>query len=279
MRTAPSCIVVLGLLSALACSSESEEKSSAFSGFVDRFASRYCELAGKCCSNLGTESSTAACRSSVSAVIGAEQDSIDEGRASYDADAAEKCLSELDAFMASCAPTTERPEVCSSVVRGKLQPGDACALDTDCAPASQGTAACKVEDGATHGVCVELVAPAAGVACDQTVCDRDPTLYCDFGSGTCVLRPVAGQACSVEVPCADGTSCLATTCVADQPLGGDCSLGARCMQGSYCAGGKCVAQKAAGEPCTGTASNECLSACDGTICEPVEPDNITCFTE
>jgi hypothetical protein len=272
----------LAIFLGAACSSEAKEEHPDHAAFVASFAERYCALATQCCLQLGTESDAATCRSSVASVVGSSAASLSSGRARFDAQAAADCLAQLDAFMASCSPPSERPAVCDRVVRGKLAAGAGCALDSDCEPAAGTTTFCKAQDLSSQGVCVQQPPPVAGMGCDTTTCEADPTLYCEHASGTCAARPGDGQVCSLEVPCAPGTSCVGTAnglsvCATDRPIGADCSLGQPCAAGSYCAAGSCAAQKGSGEPCSSTDSRECSSACDGSACEPVEPANVACF--
>jgi hypothetical protein len=276
MRPVSIVFATLACLLAASCSGDEADEHAEHSAFVDRFAERYCSLVTGCCSEVGNQNDPKICRSAVASVMGANVASLENGRASFDAQAAEQCLEELDAFMASCSPASEHPAVCGQVVRGKVAAGGACRWTNDCAPASGATVFCQFDHEAAQGECVQQPPPVEGMACDETACDADPTLYCDFSAGTCAARPGAGGACDIDIPCGPGTRCVGTQCAAEQPIGGDCSLGQPCAAGSYCAAGVCSAQKAGGEPCT-AGSKECASECDGSVCAPVEPPNIVCY--
>ncbi|MBI5502214.1 MAG: hypothetical protein HY907_18365 [Deltaproteobacteria bacterium] len=219
---------------------------------------------------------------------------VNEGRRSYDADAAGDCLAGLRTILADCnLDDVDYPMACETMLSGTTRAGGSCDEDGDCLPVLE----------CYDNACI--AAPVAGEPCvDGTYCPGDlfcaddercavlrgpgqpcpegdgacaDGLYCDNRTATCSPYGGVGAECRHDNgSCADGLYCAFVDGVC-QPLpgdGGDCtqSSGA-CAEGLYCdpAGRVCHPQLGAGAGCTD--DGQCLSDfCDGGTCSTPADD-------
>lgn len=163
---------------------------------------------------------------------------IAEGRAHFDPVAAAACLATYRQLCVGGAAL-----LCSRVVVGDGQPGDACSLDAEC-----DSGACAAAAGAC-GACIAL--PDVGEPCTQGL-----------------LGPACkpGASCFTTSGGATGTgTCGEVLTWTQAPLGGGCSYAnigphAHCAPDLTCApNSQCVARKPRGTPCD-VSVDECAHA-------------------
>ena len=213
---------------------------------------------------------------------------VNDGRRSYDADAAGGCLAGWRSALADCSlDGFDLPAACERMLTGTRPAGGSCDGDDDCLPALECyDAACVVPPGAGDACldgtycpgdlfCADdercAAARGSGRPCPEGDLACADGLYCDNRSTTCSALGRAGDSCAHDNgSCADGTYCafLDGVCRALPGNGEDCtqSSGA-CADGLYCdsAGRVCRPLAAAGQPCT--EDGQCLSdTCDAGVC-------------
>lgn len=240
---------------------------SGSAGDRDAFISQVCDLYMPCCSKAGKPSDGSQCR----AFYGAFASS-----ASYDAGAANLCLTELKASSASptfCEDGMDNSKVpsCDKVFSGSSsggtkKPGETCSQDSECAPSTEGKVDCRTlfKDGGTIKKCqIQITGKAGDTPCLGTV-DGNLTSYNTSGTETDVLP--RGYLCNVK----DGLRCDSTTnkCVAISKIGEACAgFGSNlCTKDAYCDSTtkQCAARKPVGSACTSFSSEQCA---DGTYCD------------
>ncbi len=125
---------------------------------------------------------------------------------------------------------------------------------------------CVVAQGVCEGRVDEVDCDCPGSECLSTpVCSNDPE------AGTCAGGPYAGECCSVEFNCPDGSPCRGTQKVC---LTGELE-GFACLEDSQCDGSPCVST---GRVCTGDGFS-CVNSedCSSGTCEggPLPPTPTT----
>lgn len=232
------------------------------------FISAYCALAAACCASDGFVQSDAetACRKG-----------LVRGGVSADPSVRAACLAEMRSLSGS--PTCVRDTVDLSdpcdqalfVASGPHQPGEACAVDADCAGAVGTITRCGGDpNGAKvgHAVCIQMKPgkvgdhtclgdAGAGVityfafyddAADVAVstgyyCDNDEGLYCnptsDATARACTAYLPDGSGCNSSLACASGM-CASTPQVDAAGNAGTCAvrstIGGACNPGALCDG-------------------------------------------
>jgi hypothetical protein len=108
--------------------------------------------------------------------------------------------------------------------------------------------------------------PQPGKLADGAVCansNQCKSALCSIsagsGCGTCITPAQKGQACSLQKPCALGTSCASGKCESDGASGDACGLGkAPCGVGLYCKTASCAPVLKVGDTCNPAApASEC----------------------
>jgi hypothetical protein len=211
----------------------------------------------------------------------------------YDAEAADKCLAEIEAKPKTCAslaPTgvvdgpTGGPvhylDPCQAVYVGTKPIGDACTDSAECAPDEKGFAYCnpatqkceKVvriikgqcgDDGnGNFNVCV----PEGGDGIHVVACENSNFCYAILHEGDPCITEFTDSKCDKGLTCVSTDGTNKGTCVGQPKAGEPCMNGA-CAEGAYCDGTNCVAQKADGADCT--SGNECAAPdqCTGGKCQ------------
>jgi hypothetical protein len=187
--------------------------------------------------------------------------------ATFDAKAADDCLTALRNQTMQCKPTSEDPvfaAACGRVWVGSKAPGAACKEDLECGPPiPNATPKCYGAslDGSATGTCVNLTsgakegdvcAVAMGAAPPQNLANcAASNLQCGL-SLKCEPLAAIGAKCPGFTVCAKGAYCDASgTCAATL------SAGTACMENKQCASGQCIAGKCGAnsvggsKPCTG----------------------------
>jgi hypothetical protein len=167
---------------------------------------------------------------------------------------------------ADCTPGGSRPT------------GAACAFNGQCA-----SAYCSKNKNAACGTCD--VAPAAGDACDSSNCGHDQVCVVDATANTtlCQVRGTLNSACSTDLPCGTGLSCVGSTATAT----GTCQ-NALSTAGAACGGTMPGCDGNAGFRCGGPAGSKtcmviaivgdgmpCGSLSDGSFAQCQQGD---CYT-
>jgi hypothetical protein len=180
---------------------------------------------------------------------------LEEGRVTFDQDAASRCLSatsETCPASADLAGFASPPGVCRSVYAGPVPAGGACTFDEECS----GGARCAIESDAPDAVGRCEPRLDAGDACrfhDQCAARDSAVAQCldDDGMPRCGASPVQAdrgedERCGTwfedgrlqQAACSAMLRCAAGICVPKLPLGtqcsasSDCACGARCVFGS-----------------------------------------------
>lgn len=136
---------------------------------------------------------------------------------------------------ASCAADGCGPDqACvDDVCEGLAEQGEPCATNSSCrSPYTCNGAICVGTD-------VGDLCPSEDACPGELICM----------ASRCVARPVQDEACSTELPCAEGHECLEGVCRAYAPIGDAC-LEVACAPGAFCEAGICVGPARLGEPCT-----------------------------
>ncbi len=272
----------LALFATFGCQDESSsEDASAEESACSHAAAANCAKQDECRAELATKlfGSRANCeqryREQCLASLGAPS-------AASSPESVDECAAANDA--ASCAEyRAAGPLDACLPVPGEREDGTACALNSECL-----SGYCRTPLGSACGSCAAL--PVAGDTCADTG-DCGPTsLYCHPDSSTCQVYATAGEACSREVRCAPGSSCvgpmpaMAGTCVANtEEPGAACSRdqGPPCERALdlYCdeTAGTCATamEVAEGEAC-GTIERVLYRCAAGLLCFAPEGGAGTC---
>lgn len=217
-----------------------------------------------------------------------------EGRISFDAQAAARCLEHVAAR--SCA----RPEglspseeelagraACAAIFSGTLTDGDLCAADLECAQGGY----CEVEpceEGCCAGACVVPTVAALGESCSvDFLCEAGAGCVYDEAAQDSLCSRLAGEGepCAGEVGCAEGLVCDWSTerCVTRGAVGDVCTSfgGASCLPGAVCIDpefdgtGRCEALGEVGDPCDGVC-REFGVLCEEGVCVKAPPPGEPC---
>jgi hypothetical protein len=260
----------------------------------EEFISTYCGLLQPCCAMAKLPSDGQQCRL-VFAIL---------RQTSYDANAGERCLTELRAASSKpdfCAGSKAGPAVCRAVFKqaGSKKPGESCDSNTDCAPSPEGDVQCQRQlvDGREVRKCqIQLVGKAGDQPCVGTVsgditslgavtgdvaprgylCRTADGLYCNYDTSACTSLAAIGGACTRSDQCPDGALCDDTgKCGPPRPIGGMCrgpSFGrGGCVPGAFCQSTSmtCQAQLGHGMACADdeecTSSNCVTGKCEGDV--------------
>jgi hypothetical protein len=268
-------------------------------------ADAVCGNLGSCCTQAGFSYDSAQCRAAAENAMTAELNAQRSTNAMYDAAAARACVDMYAAAVKACAEQPSGDDPCSRLFVGKLQPGDACSQNAECAPGSRclpvdsGGTQCvniaslhaKRGDGCT-GTCTESQADTscfaggsagsggqggAGGAGGQGAggaggsplanCYTNDGLYCD-AMHNCAATPELGQPCADYTPCSGEAFCNSGVCTAKGTSGPCGQLGDGCTAAAYCetTTRECAPRKPTGSACA--SSSECLSTdrCDPGTC-------------
>lgn len=255
-------------------------------------ASIVCEWLAPCCGGIGLSVSEGECSAVLEAQFAADYASADPDNYTYNAELAGDCFATArdlyrdlgcDLSMASGATDPDVTETCNSVFAGKLEPGEPCASDIECAREPGDSADCT-ELGSDGPVCVVERRVAEGDPCYWTCtetgsgyvclgtgseepalqgrCYTDDQLYC--AEGICARPPALGESCTSTGVCAEGY-CSNGVCSPAGDAGDSCESDAACVQGLFCDATACAPKKPDGEACE--YSNECQSeSCDDGSC-------------
>jgi hypothetical protein len=254
---------------ALLCSSlsgcgDDDESGGAGAGFMNEYANVYCSGVAPCCAAAGSEHDVSACKQFFEFYGSVAARSAKH----FDAAAADQCLVDLQAALASC--DSKEPASCSRALSGDAAPGAACDDDIDCALPPAGTARCDLDFETDTGKCQVLLPPEEGKPCglgstesEVYDCTDHPLFYCGSDS-LCVARVAIGSPCTSSNDCTADGFCDTTSnvCVAKIAIGQSCAS-AECVDEAYCdAADSCQQKKAAGQACTEV--EECEGWCDST---------------
>lgn len=197
--------------------------------------------------------------------------SLESGRVEFDAEAAETCLSYVEARGCdkpyTYAPSEEEiagREACAAVFSGTMTRNGPCMLSMECAAGEFETAVCGFDPNCTDacctGGCRVLVAGQESEPCNFTT-GCAPGLFCatdpnTFQPTVCTKQRAIGQACQNGGECAAGSECdfNVGTCAPLAGAGQSCN-GRSCEVGTYCADPqqigeyRCMAYGDVGAPC------------------------------
>jgi hypothetical protein len=199
---------------------------------------------------------------------------LSRGRATFDADAAHRCVEMLRVkpmMRAAEADTFFSHAPCDRVLVGTQAEGAACRFSVEC----QDGLACTGYRPGVDGACKKP--PRAGEACigqafatilnptaaalHHPACERGA--WCD--ATTCRARTPAGKVCTTSDACAEGLACTRGRCGTPAHAGGACDKNEDCAFGLWCdvagpRGGKCAEKRTGGQPCS--APEACKGRCD-----------------
>jgi len=158
----------------------------------------------------------------------------------------EKCAPVTADLGAACGTAT------TGLCRGRLQCAGTSTF-TCVAPAGAGAtcdpagerADCNVHEGQVcdaDDVCAPIEISAPGDTCGEQAPTHlcDSRSRCDTATRKCVALPIASEACSASIPCADGAYCgNDLVCHADVAQGGACATSSQCVAPLFCIGGSC----------------------------------------
>lgn len=231
--------------------------------FVAALTKSGCEALTPCCSGSGFNGVDSTCGVAFERMGFPEQ---------IDGAAADDCIkrvTELATKQCSLHPA-EVKALCTAAFGGPKPTGEECADNGDCQSGVcyPGNAQSSFVTGPS--ICREVVAPTPGAPCvpksgsgfwapksaKVAECTKDPTLFCDQSTATCVARLDAGVACDRHTLCKASLGCRGTC----QPAktGDPCKFDLECQEKDRCEQGKCVAKKVQGEACT--SSDQCAGS-------------------
>jgi hypothetical protein len=270
-----------GILALAGCSSDAGG-SGGGSGTADAFVGRYidtlCGNIGPCCQALGSPFDANACKSNLNLFLGAEFRAADPAKYSYDAQAADECLAQVEASLRQCS--TAGGEACDRAFTGTVASGGACRSSLECVAdlacdegiCGGGAQAEGVEGDPCFWTCQRqgsgYSCGGTGPTADDTLarCFDDANLYC-ADTGLCTTRRDAGAACQRDHECAMDAHCDLGTCEPKAGEGGACRGDTGCQAGLYCKEQACVAELPLGSPCD--AFDECAGGqCEDGTCVP-----------
>ncbi len=204
---------------------------------------------------------------------------IEMGRATFDGQAAARCVALNEAADCKQGPATSYARVsvehpCKEVFVGAVPLGAACYADAliladECAGGS-----CRHNAGQCPGKC-DVYAQAGGMCDGGGAPHCVPPLYCGADK-KCIARGQLGEACSGQFDsCEAGLSCPYVEgspyrCVKIAKALGDACDGFRsCPIGSGCYQGTCIARQPLGAQCAFD-----IVCVDGLVCAPVKEGDV-----
>jgi hypothetical protein len=187
------------------------------------------------------------------------------------------CLAGLDAPDTGATPATA--DACAATIPTEScpqflgnDPTDACLPQTGAR--AQGAACefsgqcstmfCAVSSTAACGTC--QAKPVAGTSCASAGCG--PGLVCVASTQLCQVPVAAAGACSADLPCTQGTTCV----------GADAGTGVMgsCMAELTTAGATCDPKRATGPDCSSDAGFTCDTTTKQCVAQPVVAAGMTC---
>ena len=171
--------------------------------------------------------------------------SLDAGRTSFDAEAAQRCLDLLAA-----EECDEADLACEDALVGKVATGDACTESTECA----GNAYCR-EGLDCLGTCVATL--GVGEACPGTDFDECGAGFFCSAEGVCTAEKANGEPCDYSEECSsyycdyteEGSRCVEIPPDYVKDIGALCDFDQECKPDLHCPQGTCTAAGEIGEPC------------------------------
>lgn len=213
---------------------------------------------------------------------------IDAHKIDYDGANAHECIQQVAQQSCDLSALDGRspPAPCAGVFAGKLQGGEACSLDAECA---SGTCEQR-QDCPESGCCVSACRPVQSSASDGGACAKDRD--CQTGlicakAQRCQKPAAAGADCNNDRECGDGLGCinpLSTmpgTCRALPHLGEACPY-LRCagenLRCDDAGTHTCVALGLPGAPCATAADCSPYMACnqDSRTCQELPSLGMSC---
>lgn len=189
------------------------------------------------------------------------------GRATWDYEAANECLSELESAASSCDAEgmlgSERAD-CSyqDLLKGAVEDDDTCYATFECAneEAVCVRAVADEEEGedeliTAKGTCTPP--PGIGDECPDRLCTS--AAFCDTSESpaVCKAKLENGESCSSSSQCESGVCGFRGSCVPKQPLREPCLSHNECAS-EYCdaTAGECLEKRPNGAPCDESAACE-----------------------
>ena len=233
-------VILAGALAAAACGGD----SISIDELPGELEAALCGRLARCNAFVSVE----ACRDSVRLQVDAIAHSIEEGRVTYDGEAAASCI---DSFAGQTCDSTSAsvrvtPAACDRAIRGAVADGGTCYSSQECVSSE-----CDVPDcgmACCAGTCQPTIADAAiGQSCATASCVTGA--FCS-AADVCTALLSAGGTCQSDNECGYGLTCnAADTCVASANRGEAC-VDDGCQDiGDRCDGGSCVAKSAVGGAC------------------------------
>lgn len=214
--------------------------------FIDAIDDALCEREMRCEAQIDGPWARYHCHPSAGPYWAGAPRATASGDLSFDAAAAEACLTELDAV--PCHFEMNPTPSCSGVFTPVRALGDRCTPHPNGFTGCTDGAFCASSDG-VRGTCVRGGAP--GETCDVRPCAATRCLYLAAPATPVCEGLEEGDACTGscgELPCEDGT-CVA---LPTRALGEPCGVGvAACVEDAHCVEGTChpLASAGQGEPC------------------------------
>jgi hypothetical protein len=176
---------------------------------------------------------------------------------------------------------------CNSVFTGRLDPGEPCQSDIECAAEPDQDASCQDLEFDGYTVCVVWYRGTQGDPCYWTCTEQALTTTCNASSGeatamrgecytneglycsvdgVCERQGAIGDPCAQDSGCAEGyCSFDSGECTALEPVGSACTSDATCREGLHCPDATCEPLLANGQPCL--SSFDCQSGlCNEEVC-------------
>jgi len=280
----------LGLASVTSCGTDPVRSTTSEQGepedeFLGHLVQAACRGLEQCCDRFALSYSKSHCEYAVRLAIIDNGDLSSRQTMTYRENAAARCISEVEALMASCVMWQDyRPLSCQAVYSGPVEPGGACSHEDDCRDPAGGVATClatfgqpsrctELHSSPEGGVCATTCSLAGGVLfCDPAVnpaevdtsyCLGEDNLFCST-AGRCMKLGGRGAACRTSSECQGGLWCNTEKqlCAPRLLAGSACPSSDACVHGTRCRDGLCQAANADGAHCT--TDQSCAGLCDAT---------------
>jgi hypothetical protein len=246
---------------------------------LEQFAAIICDHLAPCCQADGLAYDSASCRQTAEVGFAAQYTFVSSSYASYDGQAARRCLSAFAAAMPACGakdvgwgdlPLDETEyafpasviAACKGVFTGTAPAGTACTSSKECAMPTQGVGYCDFYAGSCLVYTTPYPHAAAGAPCFSSCATPD-------GSSCYGSAPTASYLTLAECYSSDGLACAPApggpkgdyVCLPPGAIGQSCASG--CVAGAVCnAAALCVAISELGGPCE--TDTQCV---EGTLCD------------